>query len=174
MSAQIATQTGHWRSLADTQACAQALARQPLLANCTIELQGNLGAGKTTWVRQLLQSLGVQGRIKSPTYALVEPYDIDTATHGPFQAWHFDFYRLSSRAEWESAGFRDLFASPGLKLVEWPSHVHTDGENSGVASAFIADIAIEIVAIEGHECERNVNFFAHTARGHALLAGLAP
>jgi tRNA threonylcarbamoyladenosine biosynthesis protein TsaE len=80
-----------------------------------IELQGSLGAGKTTFVRHLLQALGVQGRIKSPTYALMEVYEVLGHTVS-----HFDFYRLNDPQEWEDAGFRDVFCSPGLKLVEWP------------------------------------------------------
>jgi tRNA threonylcarbamoyladenosine biosynthesis protein TsaE len=80
-----------------------------------IELDGTLGAGKTTFTRHLLRALGVQGRIKSPSYAVVEPHELpDMAIH------HFDFYRFNDPQEWEDAGFRDLFAAPGLKLVEWP------------------------------------------------------
>jgi tRNA threonylcarbamoyladenosine biosynthesis protein TsaE len=80
-----------------------------------IELHGTLGAGKTTFTRHLLRALGVQGRIKSPSYAVVEPHDADG-----FAVHHFDFYRFNDPQEWEDAGFRDLFAAPGLKLAEWP------------------------------------------------------
>jgi tRNA threonylcarbamoyladenosine biosynthesis protein TsaE len=66
-------------------------------------------------VRHLLRALGVQGRIKSPTYAVVEPHEAPGLA-----IWHFDFYRFNDPREWEDAGFRDLFASPGLKLCEWP------------------------------------------------------
>ncbi len=80
-----------------------------------IELHGTLGAGKTTFTRHLLRALGVQGRIKSPSYAVVEPHEVPgMAIH------HFDFYRFNDPQEWEDAGFRDLFAAPGLKLAEWP------------------------------------------------------
>jgi tRNA threonylcarbamoyladenosine biosynthesis protein TsaE len=74
-----------------------------------------LGAGKTTWSRHLLRALGVSGRIKSPSYAVVEPHELPEHT-----VQHFDFYRFNDPQEWEDAGFRDLFAAPGLKLVEWP------------------------------------------------------
>ena len=74
-----------------------------------------MGAGKTTLVRHLLRALGVQGRVKSPTYAVVEPYSLPG-----LDIWHFDFYRFNDPREWEDAGFRDIFASPGLKLAEWP------------------------------------------------------
>jgi tRNA threonylcarbamoyladenosine biosynthesis protein TsaE len=108
----------------DTQAFAQQLARSPAIAHASLSLQGDLGAGKTTLVRHLLRALGVQGRIKSPTYAVVEPHTADACEHlpagGPLNIWHFDFYRFNDPREWEDAGFRELFASPGLKLVEWP------------------------------------------------------
>ena len=92
------------------------LAAHPAIANAFIELHGELGAGKTTLVRHLLRALGVQGRIKSPTYAVVEPYELPTLS----TIWHFDFYRFNDPREWEDAGFRDIFAGPGLKLAEWP------------------------------------------------------
>jgi tRNA threonylcarbamoyladenosine biosynthesis protein TsaE len=114
-----------WQDEACTQAFAQALARQPAIGRALIELQGDLGAGKTTFTRHLLKSLGVQGRIKSPTYAVVEAYtlspsELPAGHNGPLAIWHFDFYRFNDPREWEEAGFRDIFASPGLKLVEWP------------------------------------------------------
>ena len=106
----------HWRSEADTAAFAGRLAALPGLANAFIALHGDLGAGKTTFVRHLLRALGVEGRVKSPTYAVVEPH----ATPGGLAVSHFDFYRFNDPREWEDAGFRDLFAAPGLKLAEWP------------------------------------------------------
>lgn len=81
-----------------------------------IELHGPLGAGKTTFARMLLRALGVQGRIKSPSYAVMEPYALPAGG----TAVHFDFYRFGDPREWEDAGFRDIFAAPGLKLCEWP------------------------------------------------------
>lgn len=105
-----------WHSEAGTEAFARQLALWPGLRDATLTLHGDLGAGKTTLVRHLLRALGVQGRIKSPTYAVVEPHQAP----GPLDIWHFDFYRFDDPREWEDAGFRDIFASPGLKLVEWP------------------------------------------------------
>jgi tRNA threonylcarbamoyladenosine biosynthesis protein TsaE len=112
----LETRTVAWP---DELACtrhAQALAAQPAVWQACIELHGPLGAGKTTFVRHLLQALGVTGRIKSPTYAVMEPYQIRG-----HDISHFDFYRFSDPREWLDAGFRDVFASPGLKLVEWPA-----------------------------------------------------
>ncbi len=80
-----------------------------------IELSGPLGAGKTSFVRYLLRALGVAGRVKSPSYAIVEPYELPGLA-----VWHFDFYRFGDAREWEEAGLRDLYAAPGLKLAEWP------------------------------------------------------
>jgi tRNA threonylcarbamoyladenosine biosynthesis protein TsaE len=80
-----------------------------------MELRGDLGAGKTTFTRHLLQALGVKGRIKSPSYAVVESHQT-----ADLSIWHFDFYRFNDPREWADAGLRDLFASPGLKLAEWP------------------------------------------------------
>ena len=122
-----------------------------------IELQGDLGAGKTTLVRHLLHALGVQGRVKSPTYAVVEPYELEG-----LDVWHFDFYRFSDPREWEDAGFRDIFASPGLKLAEWPEK----------AAGFIprADVVIHLEAV--NDDARQVTLTAQTAVGAALLSGL--
>ncbi|MBA4177598.1 MAG: tRNA (adenosine(37)-N6)-threonylcarbamoyltransferase complex ATPase subunit type 1 TsaE [Leptothrix sp. (in: Bacteria)] len=104
----------------DEPACAAFaadLAKRPAIGNAYLELHGALGAGKTTFVRHLLRALGVTGRIKSPTYAVLEPYSLPG-----LQVSHFDFYRFNDPREWDDAGFRELFASPGLKLAEWPEH----------------------------------------------------
>ena len=146
-----------WHSEADTQAFAHALAACPALRNAFIELRGDLGAGKTTLVRHLLRALGVQGRIKSPTYAVVEPYTV-----AGLAIWHFDFYRFNDPREWEDAGFRDIFASPGLKLAEWP-------DKAG-ASVPPCDLAIHIEALADET--RRVRLSAGTACGEELLACL--
>ena len=147
-----------WQDEADTAAFAQRMAQLPALRNAFIALQGDLGAGKTTLVRHLLRALGVQGRIKSPTYAVVEPHE---GAEG-LQAWHFDFYRFSDPREWEDAGFRDIFASPGLKLAEWP--------DKAAALLPTPDLALRLeVAADD---TRTVHLHAGTAAGQALLAGI--
>ena len=108
-----------WPDEAACAATASGLAMHAALVDAFVELHGPLGAGKTTFVRHLLQALGVQGRVKSPTYTLMEPYAADAA-HGGFAIAHFDFYRFDDAQEWEDAGFREVFAHSGLKLVEWP------------------------------------------------------
>lgn len=109
-----------WPDEAAAQATAEKLAAALLPSpHAVIELHGPLGAGKTTFVRLLLRALGVQGRIKSPSYAVMESYELPAASGGG-AASHFDFYRFGDPREWEDAGFRDVFAAPGLKLCEWP------------------------------------------------------
>ena len=110
-------------------------------------------------MRHLLRALGVQGRIKSPTYTVAEPYEAP-GPHGPMTAWHFDFYRFNDPREWEDAGFRDIFAGPGLKLAEWPEKA------AGLLPR--ADLVLRIEA-QADDARRFVAE-AQTPRGEELLA----
>jgi tRNA threonylcarbamoyladenosine biosynthesis protein TsaE len=152
----LIVKTMNWQDEAETAAFARALARQPAIGRALIELQGDLGAGKTTFVRHLLKSLGVEGRIKSPTYAVVEPYTLAASN---LNIWHFDFYRFNDPREWEEAGFRDIFANPGLKLVEWPEKA---GDHLPKPDLLIH---IEMLANES----RAITLTAHTPTGAELL-----
>ena len=102
--------------------------------------------------------MGVQGRVKSPTYAVVEPHHVPG-----LDIWHFDFYRFNDPRECEDAGFRDLFASPGLKLAEWPEKAAT--------MVPACDLLIQLEALPDES--RQVQLRAGTAIGEALLACLA-
>ena len=147
--------TLHWSNEAACQAFAADLVQRPQWGRALVCLHGELGAGKTTLVRHVLQAMGVTGRIKSPTYAVVEPYEVQGQS-----VWHFDFYRFSDPREWEDAGFRDLFATPGLKLCEWPQ--------KAVGFLPLADLDIHIQV--DLDQSRSVKLQPHTALGEGLLA----
>ena len=146
-----------WPDENATAGFARQLAALPALADAFITLHGPLGAGKTTLVRHFLQALGVQGRIKSPTYAVVESYEL-----ADFNIWHFDFYRFDDPQEWEDAGFRDIFASSGLKLAEWPEK----------AAQVLPTIDLDITLSTLPDGTRQVTLVAHTPTGTGLLRGL--
>lgn len=150
----------HWPDEAACAAWANALARHDATCRAFIRLQGPLGAGKTTLARHLLRALGVQGRIKSPSYAVLESY----ALPGGGQASHFDFYRFNDPREWLDAGFRDVFASPGLKLVEWPERAE------GLLPT--ADLHISLDPLDDNA--RQVSVLAGTALGRQILTTLPP
>jgi tRNA threonylcarbamoyladenosine biosynthesis protein TsaE len=160
------TRTLHWPDEAACAASATALALHPGLHDAFIELHGPLGAGKTTFVRHLLHALGVQGRVKSPTYAVLEEYELPgpcvgqgVGNEGAFHIHHFDFYRFDDPQEWEDAGFRDVFASPGLKLAEWPEK----------ADGLLPVPDLRITIEPGDDERRTVQLTACTALGAELL-----
>ncbi len=131
------------------------------LRDAFIALHGPLGAGKTSFVRHLLRALGVAGRIKSPTYGVLEPHVAGAVAPGlaGHPIAHFDFYRFDDPREWLDAGFRDVFAAPGLKLAEWPQK----------AAAVLppADLALHLEPTG--DTSRTVRLEAATPRGVALL-----
>ena len=156
----VETLTLRWPDEAACEQFAQHLAQRQgisALGNAFITLHGPLGAGKTTFVRHLLRALGVAGRIKSPTYAVLEPHRA-----GELVISHFDFFRFDDAREWADAGFRDVFAAPGLKLAEWPE--------KAAGALPEADLALHI---EPHDDgSRSVRADAHTALGRELLMRL--
>ena len=85
-----------------------------ITSGATVFLEGVLGAGKTTFVRGILRGFGFQGKVKSPTYALLEPYEIDH-----HKLFHFDFYRINHAKELQYIGIEDYFLPEFICLVEW-------------------------------------------------------
>jgi tRNA threonylcarbamoyladenosine biosynthesis protein TsaE len=160
----LETRSLHWP---DEVACARfasalahAIAREPQLQDARLELDGPLGAGKTTFVRHLLRGLGASGRIKSPTYAVVEPYALSLSNGQVLHVSHFDFYRFDDPREWDDAGFRDLYAAPGLKIAEWAAKA---------APQLPAPDLVLTIDPQADD-SRTVQAEAFSAAGHALLA----
>lgn len=122
-----------------------------------VYLEGDLGAGKTTLCRGVLQALGHSGAVKSPTYTLVEPYQLKGKN-----VYHFDLYRLGDPEELEYVGIRDYFLPGNLCLIEWPNR----GE--GILPA--ADITVK-VAVDAPG--RRADIYGHTSRGQSLIKQLA-
>ena len=119
-------------------------------------LQGELGTGKTTLSRGFLNGLGYQGIVKSPTYTLVEPYQIDD-----LEVFHFDLYRLNNPEELESIGIRDYFSGAGICLVEWPEK----------AAAFLGAPDVHIL-IQYQDEHRNVRLDAKTPTGKEIIRSI--
>jgi len=114
------TMRTHTLQLADASATEAAGARLalPLANGMIVTLSGDLGAGKTTFARGVLRGLGWKGRVKSPTYTLVEHYPLSN-----LYLYHLDFYRFDDPAEWETSGLADCFRDDAACLVEWPERV---------------------------------------------------
>ena len=122
-----------------------------------IFLDGDLGAGKTTLVRGFLQGLGHEGSVKSPTYTLVEPYDIAGR-----RVYHLDLYRVADPGELEYLGLREMLAEPAILLIEWPQQ--------GAGWLPNADLHVRL---EHAGDARHVAICAHSADGEAIASRVA-
>jgi tRNA threonylcarbamoyladenosine biosynthesis protein TsaE len=127
-----------------------------LHSGLAIHLSGELGAGKTTLVRGLLRALGYAGRVKSPTFALVELYSLSR-----LDLYHFDFYRFEDPREWGDAGLREAFGTGAVCIVEWPEK----------AAGQLPPPALSI-HLEHAPAGREVRLVAHTDEGRQCLAQL--
>jgi tRNA threonylcarbamoyladenosine biosynthesis protein TsaE len=128
-------------------------------AHMNISLEGDLGAGKTTFARYLIQSLGHEGKVKSPTYTLCEPYSI-SKNGQEFMVHHFDLYRMRDPLEWQEAGFAELFDIPGFCVIEWPDKAE------GTLPPF--DIQIQLEA-GNNEDERSITIHALSAQAKSAI-----
>jgi tRNA threonylcarbamoyladenosine biosynthesis protein TsaE len=120
---------------------------------CFITLNGQLGAGKTTFSRGFLTALGHKGHVKSPTYTIVEPYELNDV-----QIFHFDLYRIQDTEELELLGLRDYFQKPAIILMEWSEH--------GAEILPTADINCNIRV---QNAGRFFEFKSGTLKGQAIL-----
>lgn len=126
-----------------------------------IYLHGNLGVGKTTLVRALLHAMGYVGRVKSPTYTLLELYQA-----GGLHLCHFDLYRFHNVDEWDAAGFRDEFNGQNVCLVEWPEKAQ------GLVPRADLEITLEILSTEPTCSSRNIEVLAISQTGRECLEAL--
>jgi tRNA threonylcarbamoyladenosine biosynthesis protein TsaE len=119
-----------------------------------IHLQGDLGSGKTTFARGFINKLGYSGNVKSPTFTLVETYDLEGA-----RLYHFDLYRLKDPLELEYIGLRDLVGEPDVMcLIEWPER--------GGSELPAADFVINL---EYQDKSRGVDYQANSSKGQRII-----
>jgi tRNA threonylcarbamoyladenosine biosynthesis protein TsaE len=163
------TITHYCRQEADTAQLAQGIAasiqkemKQHPDSHLNIALEGDLGAGKTTFARYLIQGLGYAGKVKSPTYTLCEPYSLQV-NNIDFTAHHFDLYRMRDPLEWQEAGFAEYFDVPGFCLIEWPEKAE------GTLPPFDIEIALEAGA---NESERSIKISPLSKQGLTLLQSI--
>ena len=144
----------HLPDEAATRAFGARLARV-IVPGLALYLHGELGSGKTTLARGLLRGLGYQGRVKSPTYTLVELYTVSR-----LNLYHFDFFRFCDPSEWSDAGFREYFSHDAVCLVEWPEK----------AGNVLPPPAVEIL-LSTAASGRDALLTAHTQAGEKCLEG---
>ena len=145
---------GHLARTEETDLLGAALA-QTRPASAVVQLEGDLGAGKSTLARALLRALGVTGPIKSPTYTLIERYPLADGT----EAWHLDLYRIGAAGELDFLGLDEGAAS--LWLVEWPER--------GTGALPPVDLTVQL-AVQG--AGRQLRLRADSAVGEAWLLAL--
>ncbi|WOH36693.1 tRNA (adenosine(37)-N6)-threonylcarbamoyltransferase complex ATPase subunit type 1 TsaE [Thalassotalea fonticola] len=129
------------------------ITKQLNLDNLLVFLNGDLGAGKTTLTRGFVQGMGHNGNVKSPTYTLVEPYELS-----PWHVYHFDLYRLSDPEELEYMGIRDYFAQKSCSFIEWPE------KGSGILPQ--EDL---IINLQYNDTQRIITLLAVTSRGEQII-----
>lgn len=131
--------------------------KQLNLPSLIVFLNGDLGAGKTTLTRGFVQGMGHVGNVKSPTYTLVEPYDLQ-----PWQVYHFDLYRLGDPEELEYMGIRDYFSQKSCSFIEWPE--------KGAGMLPKQDL---IINLEYNDEQRVITLLANSVTGETLLDNIS-
>ena len=150
--------TFNLNQLDDTNLLALKIAKV-IVPDFVITLSGELGAGKTTLTRYILQNLGITGLIKSPTFTIVEPYVTDKA----LQIYHFDLYRFNDPEEWFDAGFDEYFSNTSICFIEWAEKAHN----------LIPQIDWQIeLLLNGMENKRVLNINAKSKKGEMCLKQL--
>ena len=149
--------TRHVPNEAQTLALGEELGHA-LAPGLLILLSGALGAGKTTFARGVLRGLGYQGKVKSPSFTLVELYELSR-----LYLYHFDFYRLDKPGSWLDAGLREYFGTDAVCLVEWPE--------KAAGTLPMPDIEIRLAVVGDG---RDIRLVAHSDAGRQCLNGLGP
>ncbi len=133
-----------------------------LTSGLALYLHGDLGAGKTALTRALLHAAGYQGRVKSPTYTLAEPYEVKLAGR-MVTVIHFDLYRMASPEEFLDAGFREHFNENSVCIVEWPEKGEPvlpppDIHVSLTLAEHGRDVELRALSDKGHQCLARLKF----------------